>query len=396
MNYEIKYTIPFEKIPSKIIYKKAKLQDREYWVINCDANYTCDNDVVTGIYRSVIYDSTEKILAFSTPKSMVYETFKEKYITNPEKSDSLFVNEMIEGTMIHLFYDVNHESWEIATKGAVGANYWYYRNQYVLDKSAKQPTFRDMFLESLSISDFTSAFESFNKTWSYTFVLQHPANHIVLDIQKPTLYLVSVYEICRDTSEVRFISPVEYESLEMFKELAIEFPTRFEQTDNLVNEHCSIHSSNQKVGLMFTNLKTGERAVLENPNYVQLRELRGNNPNLQYQYLCLKSIGKVDEFLKAFPQYKAIFWKFYMNVSDFVTNLHQSYLDYYIKKLGIKISKQYFPLIYKMHHEVYLPSLSTETKIIMKRGVVLDYVKKIPPGELIYYLNYPQHAKTKE
>ena len=388
---ELKYTIPFDKISDKIIHKKAKLQDHEYWVINYDVNYTCDDDLVTGLYRSVIYDSTEKLLAFSTPKSMVYETFKQKYITNTENSDPLFINEIVEGTMIQLFYDVNHGIWEIATKGAVGANYWYYRNQYMLDQSAKQPTFRQMFLESLSISDFTSVFETFNKSWSYTFVLQHPANHIVLNIQKPKLYLVSVYEICRDTSEVRFVSPLEYEPIVTFNEFSILFPTRFvnENVENLVKEHCSIHSSNLNVvGLMFTNLKTGERSALENPNYVQLRELRGNNPNLQYQYLCLKSMGKVDDFLKAFPQYKEIFWKFYMNYSDFVTNLHQSYLDYYIKKLGIKISKQYFPLIYKMHREVYLPSLSTEIKIIIKRGIVQEYVKKIPPGELIYYLNY--------
>ena len=419
MASEILYSIPFENISNKIIHKKAKLpEDREYWVLKYDANYTCNNDLSFGLYRSVIYDSTEKLLAFSPPKSMEYETFIKKYITNTtdgttdttnnNKNTNIFINEIIEGTMINLFFDVNANQWEISTKGAVGANYWFYRNQYLLDTTAKQPTFREMFLEALSTTDsdsesspdFQYRFETLNKSWSYTFVLQHPANHIVLNIKKPKLYLVAVYEIRRESSEVRFISPLEYESESnkgMFQGLCIEFPKRYLESESniktLEKEYCSIHSPNTSVGLMFTNLETGERATLENPSYVQLCELRGNNPNLQYQYLSLKHMRKVDEFLKAFPQYKAIFWKFYTNYSDFVTNLHQSYVTYYIKKMEVKISKQYFPLVYKMHHEVYLPSLSTESKTIMKRKVVSDYVKNLTPGELIYYLNYPLNHK---
>jgi hypothetical protein len=319
---------------------------------------------------------------------------------NPTDSfDKLFINEIVEGTMINLFYDHEAKLWEIATKSAVGGNYWYYRNQYLMDKSAKQPTFRQMFMEAIGLSDSEVSLdfgENMNKKWSYTFVLQHPANHIVLNITKPRLYLVSVYEILPDTSEVKFVSPLEYETSQVFKELGIEFPKRYNcnfskqcSIKELEDTYCSIHSPNQMVGLMFTNLETGERAALENPTYSELRELRGNNPNLQYQYLCLKSMGKVDDFLRAFPQYKAIFWKFYTEYTKYVTNLHQSYMAYYIKKTESKISKQYFPLAYKLHHQVYLPSLSTSgEKVIIKRKVVLDFLNKLPPGELIYYLNY--------
>ena len=58
------------------------------------------------------------------------------------------MNEIIEGTMVNLFYDSRISKWEIATKGAIGGNYWYYRNSYDGDNKP-QLTFRQMFLESL-------------------------------------------------------------------------------------------------------------------------------------------------------------------------------------------------------------------------------------------------------
>jgi len=140
---------------------------------------------------------------------------------------------------------------------------------------------------------------------------------------------------------------------------------------------------------MFTNVKTGMMASLENPTYKEVRELRGNNPNLQYQYLCLLRMGKVMDFLKFFPQYKQVFYRFYKEFQEFVTNVHQSYVSYYVRKSGQQISKKYFPLIYKLHHETFLPSLGEgKEKIIMRRSEIGKRLGEMAPSELIYYLNY--------
>jgi hypothetical protein len=58
-----------------------------------------------------------------------------------------------------------------------------------------------------------------------------------------------------------------------------------------------------------------------------------------------------------------------------------------VKKSPQKISKKYFQMIYKLHHEVYLPSLAGEKKI-MKRSEVKKWLIDMPPSEVIYYLNY--------
>jgi hypothetical protein len=61
---------------------------------------------------------------------------------------------------------------------------------------------------------------------------------------------------------------------------------------------------------MITDLSTGQPFAVINPNYSDLAALRGNHPNIQYQYLCLRRIGKVAAFLQYFPQYISEFTKF--------------------------------------------------------------------------------------
>ena len=46
------------------------------------------------------------------------------------------------------------------------------------------------------------------------------------------------------------------------------------------------------------------------PKYKELQELRGIHPNILYQYLCLRKISKITEFVTHFPQYKQMYWKF--------------------------------------------------------------------------------------
>jgi hypothetical protein len=372
----------------------------EYKILNYDEEFVCDNDTKLGIYRSIVVNPLDStLLCFTPPKTMTHPFFKDH---NPkikktvdEKTDEIIVNEIIEGTMITLFYDKRIESWEIATKSAIGGNYWFYRTQYKQMKTmVEQPTFRKMFLEAFNAPDDQDindlvCLKYLSKEFCYNFVLQHPSNHIVLHIHYPLLYLVSVYHLHENVATEIPINV--YEKWECLNGL-IQFPRRFEEEtdyDQLEAKYCSVNSPYNKVGLMFTNIKTGMRSALENPTYKEVKELRGNNPNLQYQYLCLLRMGKVMDFLLYFPQYKPIFYRFYKEYQEFITNVHQSYISYYIRKSGQNISKKYFPLIYKLHHEVYLPSLAEgKEKIIMRRGEIGKQLGQLLPSELIYYLNY--------
>jgi hypothetical protein len=327
-------------------------------------------------------------------------TFIEK---NPNIDEKIYANEAIEGTMMNLFYDARSQQWEIATKGAVGGTYFYYRNEY--DDSTKTPpkTFYRMFLEALSASDSQELndleiIRELPTYYSYSFVLQHPENHIVLEITKPKLYLVALYDVS-ETESVKWIPPQYYEKWDIFHKLVgiIEFPKPYvgKTYDSIEKENCSIQTNFNSLGIMFMNITTGERALMENPNYKYMKSLRGNNPNLQYQYLSLRRTHKVKEFLHFFPQYNNLFHKFFEDYNNFVTNVHLSYLTYYVQKQEIQISKKFFPHIYKIHHNLYLPSVQTGTPLIIRRKVVLEYFDAMEPREILYHLNYDKRMLKK-
>jgi hypothetical protein len=131
-----------------------------------------------------------------------------------------------------------------------------------------------------------------------------------------------------------------------------------------------------------------------NPNYLELAELRGNQPNIQYQYLCLRRIQKVAAFLQYFPQYNSEFTKYKLQYDTFVTNVHQSYLSYYVRKEGIVISPKYFPTIYDIHHSIFIPSISNPEKIIIRHKVVKEYIDQFDPAKILFLLNYDDHFTT--
>jgi hypothetical protein len=346
-------------------------------------------------YHSVILDnSSRKILSIAPPKPIDIPnsptvTFENKKIQ---------VTEYIEGTYIHLFYDPFIFSWEIATKKAIGGNYSFYHipDQYSL-------TYREMFMEAFGLSknthiDDVPFLPSLDKNKSYGFVLQHPQNHIVMKIQKPRIYLVSVYEIDLIKTTVTFISPEIYEQDPIFEKYSIHFPKSFDlqkyPVEEYIRVHASIHTPLIIPGIMITDVSTGQTYAQINPNYLELAELRGNQPNIQYQYLCLRRIHKVAAFLQHFPQYNSVFTQYKIQYDTFVTNVHQSYLSYYVRKEGIMISPKYFPTIYEIHHSIFIPSMTNKEKIIIRRKVVKDFIDQMDPAKILFLLNYDHHYTT--
>ena len=355
---------------------------------------TTDTPTELTKYRSIVFTSPENTLvSFSPPAGIPIEEFRGKY---PEITDDIYVNECIEGTMLSLFYDSRIKKWELASKGAVGAHYWYYRTQYPLGVDAEIPetntqsTFRQMFLDAFRAGegeDLNSlAFlEYFPKEYSYTFVLRHPDNHIVQYVENPVVYLVAIYHIC--DNRAIYIPPIIYEEWDCFFNLRglLEFPLAFDHTN--YDDYMTQHESPYFMGYMLTNIRTGERCHIENASYGYLRELRSNHPNLQYQYYCLRASARIHEFLHYFPQYLGLFTQFYLQYQKLVSKIHGLYLANYIQRTGEKCPVKYFPLVYKLHHEVFIPSMAAGEKLVMRKPVVDEFLSRLSPGALLHYLS---------
>lgn len=334
-----------------------------------------------GLLRSVIM-SNNKIVSFSPPKSISAETFLNKYI---EKTDRIIAEQFVEGTMINVFYDPNYGidgCWQIATRNTVGANVSFYK--------WSKKTFNNMFMEACAYNNFN--FHTLNPQFCYSFVLQHPDNRIVVPFKNPQLYLISVYEIIQKNDSIT----IEEQDMETVKNsglwslTGIKFPEKYEFDNytSLINNYASSNTNYDIVGVIIKNKETGERCKIRNPIYEQVRQLRGNQPKTQYQYLCLRSSGKLPEFLKYYPETKHEMSIYREQVHMFTKTLHKNYIACYVNK---EKPLKDFPDQYRTHmfklHEIFLNELR-EKKFFVTDRVVMKYVNDMHPTLLMYCLNY--------
>jgi hypothetical protein len=155
-----------------------------------------------------------------------------------------------------------------------------------------------------------------------------------------------------------------------------------------------MNTSYDILGVVIYNNQTGERTKIRNPVYEEVRHLRGNQPKLQYQYLCLRKEGKVGDFLKYFPENKKDFSIFRDQIHLFTNTLFGNYISCYIKKEKPLID---FPNQYRTHmfniHKQYLNELK-EKNLYVTNTVVIKYVNNIHPSLLMFCLNFQMRKRN--
>jgi len=340
-----------------------------------------NNDLIEvyGLLRSVIINKNNKIIGFSPIKSINSEIFINNYSCF---DDNIIAEEFIEGTMINVFFDDAISSWQIATRNNIGAEIYFYKKE-------NSKTFKVMFDEALK--EINLDLNNLNKKYSYSFVLQHPDNIIVVPFNKPQLYCVGVYEIKLVSNEyIVYTFPFYLKDDPMWNNSLIKFPEiyDFKSYNDLINKYASVNTPYNILGVVLKNITNGLRSKIRNPIYEEVRQLRGNQPKLQYQYLILRNQGKIKDFLKYFPNNKNQFSIFREQIHFFTNNLHQNYIDCYVKHNNplSSYSPQYKTHIFKLH-QIYLNELM-EKKLYVSISVVINYVNKLHPSLLMYSLNY--------
>jgi hypothetical protein len=378
------------------ILKLNKIECRSnnsiYRVIRYDKNFLC-HDLISsyGLCRSVIINSANNVIGFAPPKSILAETFINNYPEH-KTNNSIVAEEFVEGTMINVFFDPTiglTGGWEISTRNTVGATSSFY-------KSPHAKTFRQMFMEAAAENKLD--INKLEPELCYSFVLQHPENRIVVPFSKPQLYLAGVYKI-NNTSNgvtVSYYDVPEYRHF--FNELGttVKFPEvyNFDSYKELVDKFGSMNTSYDIVGVIIHNKETGERTKIRNPVYEQVRNLRGNQPKLQYQYLCLRKEGKVKDFLKYYPENKKEFSGFRDQVHLFTNTLFANYVSCYIKKEKplIEFSEQYRTHMFNIHQH-YMNELR-EKRLFVTNTVVQKYVNELHPSLLMYCLNFQMRKRN--
>ena len=357
----------------------------------------CDELQTRGLLRSVVLDQCGKIMAYSPPKCVV-PTADE---LNSRYSDAnIIVEEFVEGTMINVFYHKPNgqeegAGWDLATKSCVGGNIVFHSVQPKPATEPVQPaeekkTFRRMFLECMNAVGLD--FDALCKDCSYSFVMQHPNNHIVRQISVPSLYLIAVYkadnesltveEQCRDEHLARINSSAN-------GVCSVQLPHRFTEGLGVLRElYTSLNAPYDFPGLVCRECSTGARFKFRNPNYERIKNLHGSEPKLQFQYLSLRQQGKVKEYLKLHPEHRAAFQQCRDQLHAYTDQLFANYIGCYVRK---ERPFAEYPAEFKTHmyklHERYLKELR-EKKEHITLGQTIDYMNGLFPSHQIYALNY--------
>ena len=353
----------------EFLYKQWLHNDKIYNIIKYNKQHI-DFNINNGLCRSIIY-SDGKINVFSPPKSIKYDDF-----INTFSVGECYGEEIIEGTMINLFYDQKTSVWNIATKTSVGCKIRYFQDQENFDILFNEVCKK---LE-LNINEFDSSY-------MYSFVMQHPNNKFVLPINEMKLYLIAIYKI--EGTIVTEIPREKYHELNLDNQFnKLWFPYRFyiDSYDNLMNAFGSMNTDINNLGVMIKTF-TGVRTKILNPGYKYLKNLRGNNSKLQYNYLCLRKDNRVKEYLKYFPESRKIFSEFRKQVHYFTESLYHNYISCYIRK---EVPLLEYPFKFRNHmfnlHQYYLSIKSINGYI--NKQIVIDYINNLEPGLLMYALNY--------
>jgi hypothetical protein len=362
---------------------------QKYSVIRYLKEFLCLDMIPTyGLCRSIILNSVNVVVGFAPPKSIPSDTFIKNH---PDKTPHLVAQEFIEGTMINAFWDPSvglGGGWEISTRNTVGATSSFF-------KGANRKTFRDMFLEAAK--ELNLSLDQLNKDLCYSFVLQHPENRIVVPFQKPDLYLVALYNI-KVVDGNTMVMSYPMSDLKNFDwgAAAIKFPEIYEWNTytELIEKYASMNTSYSTLGVVVYNNLTCERMKIRNPVYEQVRNLRGNQPKLQYQYLSLRKEGKVADFLKFYPENKKEFSAFRDQVHLFTSTLFANYVSCYIKKEKPlkEFSDQYRTHMFNIH-KIYMDEMR-EKKLFITNTTVINYVNNLHPSLLMYCLNFQMRKRN--
>ena len=324
--------------------------------------------------RSSVYDNDGFLQSFCPLSSESLNAF----FTDDVLNENIRVEEFVEGTMINLYHD--KDTWFVSTKNSVGGE-----NNFYINGKQKQKSFKQMFYECCH--EVNINVENLDKTYVYSFVMQHTDNRIINPVMKNSLYLISAYvkpyesnptsiEMICDVKDLTHIMPLG----------SVCFPTQYDLTtrNDIIHRFAAPYTDYRIMGVNLFNRETGGRSKIRNPPYEELKKLRGNQAKIEYHYLTLRKEGRVDEFIDFFPEYTEDFNYYESKILNFTHTLYNNYVDCYMKHtMPLKqYDQKYKKHMYAIHDDY------VKTKCKTDISAIDDYIYKIPEAILMSSINY--------
>jgi hypothetical protein len=314
------------------------------------------------VFRSVVWNTLENCpVSVTTFKSEDGET-----LPDSESTEGYTVERFLDGVMIGSFWDKYSNQWRIHTRSTLDATSRYY---------SQSSTFKDMF-DEVFVKDLC---DQMDKSCTYTWVLQHPENRVVVPVTKPTLTCVQKVKI-----EPDFAVTYDTETSSNLK-MHMTFPNwdavraRLSELNKQFKHSCQ--------GLVVKDFQ-GKRWKVRCPEYNRVRQMRGNTARRDFLWLTMWRSGELRNYLALYPEEKYMsnmvidYWKKITN------EVYQFYTDVFKARTLQKaaIPPKHRPFVYGLH-SMFMETLKPAGKVVVWK-TVLDYMNGRDVPQMLFAINW--------
>jgi hypothetical protein len=420
--------VKIESLSNLSINRGVEFNRKKYNIIKYINGKYNPEDKSNGILRSVIARENGKIVAVDRKTFKLDDFVKRGNEASSEIKSSVSdkdvrVEQYISGPKIRLFYDEMQNDdergeWVVCTKSNIGANNRYFVDQNKNDN--KTYSYQKMFIEACEYTGL-KYMNDLPKHLQYLFVMKHPKNITVFNVEEPELHLIGVNEIKDNVVIIHSLDSVS----EYFKNTKVQFPKLISEcnindvakissaylADNKLNNnknHNHEYPTYKEEGIMFTHKLTFECFKCINPQYEMVKSILGNQPKMEFRYAELwidtvsnsndanTNVNNLKVFLKYFPEFKDSYKTFAGKIIHFLNVLYTMYIDCFIRKM--KPLKE-FPFQYRPHlfeiHNLYKNELKPNRKT-MSLPFVYKYFANLPAAKIMFALNYEHRVSEKQ
>lgn len=292
-------------------------------------------------FRGIIVDKESKMIC---PSFGHLEEKKIDDIKDLENLENWRFFPSYEGTLVRLYY--HNESWRLSTHKKLSA----FKSRW-----ASRYSFGDIFLKNIkyiyniNLSDdniFKWFTNQLDKETIYFFLLRsNNQNRIICNVElnkKERCLLMAIYKnsnFILNTENFIFEIDILNEFLKM-KEI---------RTDNLEKKLESINPFEYQGIVGFYNKEIKVIKILSK-KYKEWMEIRGNNPNLRFRYLELRTEPeKLEKLYYLYPMYSQMFDDLDEILNKISRDIYQKYIYRYIKKQYITVPNEEYNIMKKCH-----------------------------------------------
>lgn len=324
-------------------------------------------------FRSVVWNTLENRPASVTS----FKSHDGETLPDDQPIGNFEIEEFLDGVMIGMFWDKYNNMWRIHTRSTLDAQCRYF---------SQTKTFSTMFSEAIGAHRETME-KSLNVNTSYTWVLQHPENRIVVPVKSTRAFCVQAVTVANNggvtisaVPAAAFPAPVakQYESWDLLRVTVSDWSRQFGHT---------IQGLVAKSGF--------DRYKIRTPAYNTLRRRRGNSARRDFLWLSEWRSGTLPMYLALFPEERSMANMTIARWKQATNEVYHWYVSVFKARDVSKhhIPPKYRPLVYGIH-TLYMNTLKPASKSVDWRAC-LAFMNERDTAQMLFVINWDLRENTK-